>query len=408
MIEFIKDYLLKDNHYINLFGIIIILFISFLLCKNKKNISIRLIISSLALQFLLASFVLKINWGNKVFVYISNKFLLLNSFADAGIKFLFGNLADAKGPWGIIFAIKVLPIIIFFGALMAILFHLGVIQFIVKIISFCISPLLGTSGAETLVASARCMVDPTAAPLLIKKYIKDLTESEMFVVMVAGFSNLTAAIIAVYGSMGVPMIHLITSSILSIFGSILIAKLFIPETQEPKTLHSRNIDFSKDSKNIFDAIATGTSDGLGLALNVGAMLIAFISLIYMFDYILIHTIRYSLNDIFSSLFYYVAALIGIESKDRSVASVLLGQKLVLNEFVAYVGFVKAELSARSQIILTYALAGFANFSVIGMLIGGIGALAPERRALIAKLGLKALLAGTLVNLLNACIAALLI
>ena len=401
-------YFLKDNHYVSLIGILVFILVAFLFSNNKKRINPRRVLGALIMQFALAVFVLKTWIGHRIFMYLASVFNKLYSFADAGISFIFGNLGDASASWGFIFAVKVVPIIIFFGALMSLLFHLGVIQFFVKILAFLIRPILGTSGAETLCATANSMLGPTEAPLLIKKYLKGMTDSEMLVVMISGMSTLQASLIAVYGSMGVSMVHILTALVMSVPGSILISKILIPETGSPETAHGNKIDMKSDSSNVLDAISSGTSDGLKLAANVAAMLIAFISLMAMANFILESIIGWSLNDVFAKLFSNVAYLLGISGKDKEIAGALLGQKLVLNEFIAYASLVRVELAERVRIILTYALCGFANFSVIGILIGGVGALAPEKRGVLTKLGLKALLGATLVNLINAAIAGLLI
>jgi len=404
----IANYFLKDNHYMSMIGILVFLLIAFVFSNNKKKINPRRIVGAFLMQIIMAFFVLKTQIGHRMFMLLADGFRQLYMFADEGIRFIFGNLVDASGSWGFIFAVKVVPIIIFLSALMSLLFHWGVIQFLVRIISYLIRPILGTSGAETLCAAANSMLGPTEAPLLIKKYIKTMTDSEMLLLMISGMATINASTIAVYGSMGVPMLHMLTSSVMAIPGAILISKILMPETKVPQTAAGSSIDMPKDSANMLDAIAGGTSDGLKLAANVAAMLLAFVSLMAMADYILVHTIGYGLNFIFAKIFYQFAAFLGICKEDRNVAGALLGQKIVINEFVAYAGLVKATLTDRARIILTYALCGFSNFSVIGILIGGVSALAPNKRSVLSKFGLKALLGGTLVNLLNAAIASLLI
>ena len=356
----------------------------------------------------MAFFVLNTRVGYKIFDSLAAGFRRLYSFSDAGINFIFGNLIDPTALWGFIFAVKVVPIIIFFGALMSLLFHFGIIQLFVKLLGFLIRPILGTSGAETLCAVANSILGPTEAPLLVKKYLKGMTDSEMLALMIAGMSTITASVLAVYGSMGVSMVHMITASVMSIPGSLLVSKILIPETKIPETAAGNHIEMKRDTSNFLDAIAAGTSDGLKLAANIAAMLLAFISLMAMADFLLLSTIGISLNDIFAIIFSRVAYLLGIVPQDRSAAGALLGQKLVINELVAYSNFVKTTLTVRSKAILTYALCGFSNISVIGILIGGVSSLAPNKRGILTKLGWKALLGGTLVNLINAAIAGLLI
>lgn len=297
---------------------------------------------------------------------------------------------------------------------MSLLFHLGIVQLIVKGLALAIRPILGTSGAETLSVAANSMLGQTEAPLLIKNYIARMTTSETLTMMVSGMAHLSGAILAAYGLMGVPVLHMLSASFMAIPGSILISKILIPETATPETLGGQKIAVPRHTKNVLDAISTGTSDGLRLAVNVGAMLIAFISLIAMVNALLMWISGFfmsnplTLDFLFGRLFYGVAYLLGVQGGECQTAGSLLGQKLVINEFVAYSSFIKAGLSERSMAILTYALAGFANFSSIGIQIGGIGAICPEKRELLTKLGLRALLGGTLANLLNAAIASLFI
>ncbi len=402
------EYFLKDNHYLSLIGILVFLLVAFIFSNNKKRINVRSVVGALALQFTLGLFVLKTEIGFRAFNALAAGFSKLYSFADAGINFMFGNLGDATGSWGYIFAVKVVPVVIFFGALMSLLSYLGIIQFFVKIISFFLMPLVGSSGAETLCATANSMLGPLESPLMVKKYVKGMTDSEMLAVMIAGMSTISASVMAVYGSIGVPMIHLLTASVMSIPGSLLISKILVPETKVPETGAGNSISSEKDGANVLDAISIGTMDGMKLAAAMAAMLIAFLSLMSMVDYFLINFTGYDLNVLFAKLFSSVAYLLGISSEQASSAGTLLGQKLVLNEFIAYLSFVKIDLAERAKIILTYALCGFSNISVIGILIGGISAMAPNKRAILSKFGMRALLGGTLVNLLNAAIAGLLI
>ncbi|KKP24205.1 MAG: Nucleoside permease NupC [candidate division TM6 bacterium GW2011_GWF2_28_16] len=412
--NFLFEYLLKDNHYMSIIGIFVFLIIAFVFSKKKKHVNFLRTIIALAMQFAIAFLILNTNLGQKIFYAIADGFNKINVFADEGIKFVFGNLAIPSQSWGYIFAIKVLPIIIFFGALTAILYHFGIIQIFVRGINIILSPILGTSGAETLCTAANSMLDPSAATLLIKHELKNLTDSEMFTILVAAMSTITASLIAVYGSLGVSMLHLLTASVMSIPGAILISKILFPETEKPKTAAGNKIVLEKDSANILDAISSGTSTGLNIAFAVGAMLIVFIGLISMLNFGVekitgyFFAQPYSFNQILGSAFSGVSYLIGIAKQDAVNAGALLGQKIALNEFVAYANMLKTNLNPRSITILTYAICGFANFSVIGILIGAIGSLVPTRRDFITKYGLKILLAGTLVNLLNAAIASLLI
>ena len=415
----LMDYLMRDAHYMSLLGIVVIFGVALLFSRNRSKISMRLVGGAVLMQVLFSFLILKTNVGRDFFIQLSFAFKGLYEFADAGSRFVFGGLADAGGAGGFVFAVKVLPVIVFFGALMSLLYHFGVVQVLVKSIAWMIRPILGTSGAETLSVAANSMLGQTEAPLLIRNYIARMTDSEILTVMVSGMAHLSGAIMAVYGMMGVPLVHLISASIMAIPGAILISKILIPETEVPETMAGAQVKTERTSKNALDAVASGTGDGLRLAVNVAAMLIAFISLIALFDYVLfastsllvsydILTQPMTLDLLFAKVFGWVALIIGVPWADSDAAGALLGKKLVVNEFVAYSDFAKALLSDRSKIILTYALAGFSNFSCIGIQIGGIGALCPEKRDTLVRLGFRALLGGTLANLLNATIVSLFI
>ena len=410
----IIEYLLEYNRYMSLVGITAVISIAFLFSNNRKKINLRLIGIALLMQCSLALFILHSVPGQCMFGSLACGFQALYSFAESGAQFVFGNLTQASGPWGFIFALKVVPIIIFFGALLSLLYHCGVVQLFVRFLAFVIRPLLGTSGAETLSVTANSVLGQTEAPLLIKNYLPGMTSSELFVVMVSGMAHLSGAILAVYGSMGIPIVHLLSSSVMAIPGSFLIAKMLVPETDIPETMSGSLNVGTRETTNILDAIFRGTVDGMKLAVNILAMLIAFISLIALADYILAATTGLflpqglTLNIILGKLFYGVAWLIGIPLQDCSVAGSLLGQKFVINEFVAYTGLAQAHVLDRTHVLMTYALAGFANFSSIGIQIGGIGAICPSKQQSLTKLGMRALLGGTLANLLNAALVGLFI
>jgi CNT family concentrative nucleoside transporter len=395
-------------------GIAAILGVAFLFSRNKKKVNARLIVSALAMQFALAFIILRTDIGRNLFSALARGFSKVYTFADAGSQFIFGKLANPTGAWGVIFVVKVIPIIIFFGALTALLYHFGIVQFFVRIISLIIRPVLGTSGAETLCAAANSMLGQTEAPLLIKKYLDRMTESEILLVMISGMATISGAILAVYGSLGVPMVHLLSASIMSIPGAILISKILLPETKAAETSTGKQLEMEKDADNVLEAISIGTTDGMKLAANVAAMLIAFLSLIALFNFLIGYMtysafgVRYTLDVIFAKLFSWVALVIGIPRQDQAMAGTLLGQKMMLNEFIAYLTFVKMKLTPRTHAIMTYALCGFANFSCIGIQIGGIGVLAPKKRSVLIRLGMTAVLGGTLANLLNAAIAGLFI
>jgi CNT family concentrative nucleoside transporter len=394
--------------WMQLCSIFLILGVAFLFSQHKRQVSIGMIVKGLALQYGIAYLILKTSGGLYCFEALSRGITQLYLFANEGASFVFGALADASMPWGVIFAIKVVPIVIFFGAFMSLLFHLGIIQKVVFVLAKLMQPLLGTSGPETLCAAANSLFGQTEAPLLIKHYLPAMTESEILVVMVSGMATLSGSIMAVYGSLGVSMSHLLCASMMSVPGSLVIAKILLPETKVQGGDAKSEVSLQANTSNVLDALSQGTSDGMMLSANIVAMLITFISLIAAINYVLTITIGASLDQCFGYGFQWVALLIGIPKHESIQAGVLLGEKLAINEFVAYAHLTKMALSERSTVLLTYALSGFANFSCIGIQIGGIGALAPSQRNNLLKLGFRGLLGATLVNLLNASIVGLLV
>lgn len=406
-------------------GIGVIFFIAWLFSRKRSAIDYKLILMALAMQFSIALIVLKTGVGNKIVSVVALGVGKIYQFADTGSAFLFGNLINPGGSWGFIFAFKVLPVMIFFGALMALLFHFRVVQIVVGGINWLLQPLLGTSGSETLVGIANSFLGQTEAPLLVRNYLKGMTKSEMLTVMVSGMATISGAVLVVYTAMGVPALHLLAASVMAIPSALLISKMLYPETEKSETKGAVKATFEPTSKNMFDAISSGTADGLSLALMVGAMLIAFIALIALFNALLLGASDVingvfvwvgvswqmpllSLDMIFSYIFSPFAYLLGFTGNDALVAGQLLGTKLAINEMVAYGQMGAMMLSERTVAILTYALCGFANFSSIGIQLGGIGPLVPEKRALLSELGLLAVLGGTLSNLLSAMIAGLLL
>ncbi|HSW73941.1 MAG TPA: nucleoside transporter C-terminal domain-containing protein [Candidatus Limnocylindria bacterium] len=419
------DYLVEHNRYLNLVGIAVILGLAALCSKKRTAIDIKLIGKALLLQFFIALIVLKTAFGKACIATVAHLVAALYSCADTGISFMFGSLTDPSMPWGFVFAIKVLPIIIFFGALTAVLFHLGIIQLVVHGIQRLIHPVLGTSGAETLCAVANSFLGQTEAPLLVRNYLARMTKSEIMVVMVSGMATISGAIVAVFAAMGVPVEHILSASVMAIPGSLMIAKILYPETETQETEGGASVTFENPSSTIFDAMATGTLDGLRLALNVGAMLIAFLAFLALINggcawvceqinHMLAHlnvAVQipiFNLDTFFSYLMYPFAYLLGFTGNDALVAGKLLGTKVAINEVIAYGQLVKSGFSERMVAIMTYALCGFSNFSCIGIQVGGIGALVPEKRAWITELGLYAVLGGALSNLLSAMVASLLL
>lgn len=420
---FLADYFVEYNRYMNLLGVAVILGIAFFCSNNRSKINWRTVGSALLMHFVLAFVVLKTRVGNVLIQWLADSIAQLYCAAEMGIEFLFGSLGFAEGPAGFVFAFKVLPIIVFFGAFMSLLFHWGIIQRAVGAINYCLQPLLGTSGAETLCAIANSFLGQTEAPLLIRHYIKTMTKSEILLVMVSGMGTISGAILAVYAAIGVPIKHLLSASVMAIPATILIAKLLYPETEKPKTMRGAAVETKVETRNALDAISTGTSDGLMLALNVGAMLVAFIALIGLvnsflsfssaqanglFDFLGLgwHLPGLTLQYIFGFIFAPFGWFFGLTGEEVTMAGELIGIKVAVNEMVAYTQLVGMELSDRAVALLTYALCGFSNFSCIGIQIGGIGALAPEKRGILTELGFKAVLGGTLANLLSAMVAGL--
>lgn len=417
-------YLLEHNRYLNFVGIFVILAIAFLFSKNRKAIDFKLVLHALGLQFVIAFIILKTSVGFKALEYVSHFVSHIYQFADKGSAFIFGNLADSFGPWGFIFGIKVLPVIIVFGALTAVLFYWGIVQKIVQGINVIMQPLLGTSGPETLCAITNSFLGQTEAPLLIRDYLKNMSKSELLVVMVSGMGTISGAILVVFVAMGIPAPHLLTASVMSIPATIMIAKMLLPETNKHDEKEV-SVTLESNAQNIFDAIATGTLDGLSLAVNVAGMLISFVALLAMINVALGYgstlinalfayvgsTIALpvlSLEMIFGYLFAPFAWLLGFEGRVAFDVGTLLGTKVAVNELIAYQTLTQMQLPERVVDIVTYALCGFSNFSCIGIQIGGIGALVPEKRAWLTELGVYAVLGGALANLLNAMIASLLI
>lgn len=407
-------HLLENNRYISLLGILIVLSIAIIFSKNRSKINFKIVLSALTLQLLIGLAILKTNIGQVSANFIVEVVNNIYIFAEVGTKFVFGNLINSDSPWGFIFAFKVLPITIFFGALISLLIHFGVIQFFVSLVNFILRPILGTSGPETLCAIANSFLGQTTGPFLVKDYLHIMTNSEILVVMTSGMSAISAVLLAVYSKMNIPANHLLTATIMSIPASILMAKILYPETEKSKTEKDAVAAFHKKSENIFDAIAQGTFDGLSLALNVGALLIVFIALISLIDFILIFFGQkigliepLNLGYIFGKVFLPFSYMLGLSGTDAVQGAELLGTKLTINEMVAYSKMSFMNLSLRAQTILTYALCGFSNFASIGIQIGVIGSLALEKRHVVTELGLLALLGSSLANLLSALFAGLL-
>ncbi|MDE2743844.1 MAG: NupC/NupG family nucleoside CNT transporter [Gemmatimonadota bacterium] len=407
---------------ISLFGLVVMIALVFAMSADRRKVDRRLVVTGVGLQFLLALLILKTGPGQALFGYIGAFFTALLNYVDAGSSFVFG---DAFGEH--FFAFKVLPTIIFFAALMGVLYHLGLVQYVVVAFAWIMQRTLRTSGAESLAAAANVFVGQTEAPLVVRPYVASMTRSELMALMVGGFATIAGGVLAAFVGLGIDAGHLVAASVISAPAALLVAKVMQPEVEESKTLGRVSIEVERTATNVVEAAANGTLDGLRLALNVAAMLIAALGLIALVDgalgllgqgvgYMLgMEGLEWSLSAALGYLFAPFAWLMGIEAKDCLLAGELLGKKMVANEFVSYVQLSQwiqpdsgVELSQRSVTILTYALCGFANFSSIGIQIGGIGGIAPERRRELARLGFRAMLGGSLACFMTACVAGILL
>ena len=419
------DYLLEYNRYLNLLGIVFVLTCAFLFSLNRRHINIRLIATALALQAFLGFVMLKTAGGAGIVGMLAKGVCKIYAYAGDGAQFVFGSLASVQAPWGFVFAFRVLPVIIFFSALIALLFHWRIIQFVTYPVTWLLYKLFGTSAAETLCAVANSFLSGTESPLLVRSYLARFTQSELFTVMVSGMGTTSATLFVVYASLGAPLQFVLASTIMAIPATILISKMLIPETETPVTKSGLHEVSTDNSRNVLDAISEGTSTGVQLVLAIGAMLIVFIALISLGNGILggftrvlqlganllglaVKVPLFTLQAIFGILFAPIAWLLGLTGPEIINAGELLGIKLVLNELVAFGSLASAHLSERAVALMTFALCGFANFSFIGIEMAGIGALEPSKRSLIGKLGLRAVLGGTLANLLSAFIAGLML
>jgi len=406
------------NVLMGLVGIVTLIAIAVLLSENRKAINLRTVIVAFAIQASLGAFVLYVPAGQSVLSSIAGGVQAVIDSAQAGLDFLFGGLVSDDmfkvfGNGGFVFALRVLPIIIFFSSFIAVLYYLGIMQKVISVVGGLLQKALGTSKTESLSATANVFVGQTEAPLIVRPYIAGMTRSELFAVMVGGLASVAGSVLAGYASLGIELKYLVAASFMAAPGGLLMAKLIVPETK-PVTESLAADDEEDKPANVIDAAASGAASGLQLALNVGAMLLAFIGLIALLNSLVGFiasllgydgiTIQLLLGYIFSPL----AFLIGVPWHEAITAGSFIGQKLIVNEFVAYVDFIqiKDTLSPHTQAIVTFALCGFANLSSIAILLGGLGAMAPSRRQEIATLGLKAVAAGSLSNLMSATLAGL--
>lgn len=438
-------------------GIAILLGIAFLISNNKKKINWRLVLSGLAIQIVLAIFIIKgdqlgsffgpLGWIKEFFRFVSSFFVLILNFTSEGARFVFGSLGlgpGNEGSMGVFFAFQVLPTIIFFASLMSLLYYLGVMQKIVQGMAWFMARVMGTSGAESLSCTANIFVGQTEAPLMIKPYLKGMTQSELLTIMVGGMATIAGGVMAAYIQIlgtafaqanNIPIqeaqllfaTHLLGASVMAAPAALLVSKIMFPETGEPETKGTVKVSVEKNASNVIEAAAVGASEGLTLALNVAAMLIAFIALIALINYFLgwVGDLfgfnsyltqqfgnKLSLQLIFGSVLQFLAYGIGVPWESAYHFGSLIGTKVVLNEFVAYLDMsklveMKSLMDEKAILMATYALCGFANFSSIAIQIGGISPLAPDRRTDLAKLGIRAVIGGTISTLLTATLAGIL-
>jgi CNT family concentrative nucleoside transporter len=405
------------GRFTGLLGLIAIVGSAFLLSSNRKAIRKDLVIWGLLLQIVFAVVVLKTPVG-ELFHAVSQVVNALLNYSSDGARFVFGDKLGLRNPeFGVVFAFQVLPIVIFISSLFSILYFLGVMQLFVKAMAVVMQRFMGTSGAESTNVAASIVMGQTEAPLTIRPFLAGLTQSELFTVMVSGMAHVSGSVMAAYVVIaGVSISHLLTAVIMTAPATIMLAKMFMPEVDEPVTRGTIRIEVEKPGVNIIDAAARGAGDGLHLALNIAGMLIAFLALVALCNGTLawVHSrllwFPSSMQQVLSWIFAPVAWLLGVQWKDCGRVGDLLGTRMILNEFVAFVdlGKMKSILDPRSFVIATFALCGFANLSSIAIQIGGIGALAPSRKSDLARLGVKAMLVGTLANFMSACIAGILL
>ncbi|UJF24401.1 NupC/NupG family nucleoside CNT transporter [Suttonella sp. R2A3] len=428
---------------VSFLGMAVLILVAVVLSKNRGAIRLRTVGLAFALQFLIGGLILYVPWGQQALLTASDAIGNVINYGREGMNFLFGNLlgsfnvgtfvdgkfvADPDGSiasTGFIFALNVLPLIIFFSSLIAVLYYLGIMQRFIRMLGGALQKLLGTSRAESMSAAANIFVGQTEAPLVVKPFIKNMTQSELFAVMCGGLASVAGSVLAGYAGMGVPLPYLIAASFMAAPGGLLFAKLLIPETETPESNEHMVKTFAADDEdapaNVIDAAANGATTGMYIAMNVGAMLLAFIGLIALINGMIGGVGNWfgveglSLDQLFGWIFAPVAWIIGTPWADAQVAGTFLGQKLAINEFFAYAqlqpylsGELAGTLSAKTTAILSFALCGFANLSSIAILVGGLSIMAPSRRSDVARLGVYALIAGTLSNLMSATIAGLFI
>ncbi|NIL95240.1 MAG: NupC/NupG family nucleoside CNT transporter [Woeseiaceae bacterium] len=404
------------GNYIGIIGIVVILAIAVAFSSNRKAINLRIVVAAFALQALIAAFVLYSTWGQNTIDTMSRGVMAVINFSKAGIDMVFGPLADTNIV-GFSFAINVLPIIIFFAALMSVLYHLRVMEWVVRIVGGALHKIIGTGGIESMNAAANIFVGQTEAPLVVKPYLRGLTEPQMFTVMVSGLASIAGTVLAGYTLMGAELKYLLAAAFMAAPGGLLMAKIVMPDDEVvPAGAHERFKMEPSRHKNVILAAATGTSDGLRLAVNIGAMLVAFVALIALFNglvgglFSLVGIEGVTLQLILGKIFQPLMYLLSVPWAEAEAAGALFGEKIILNEFVAFshLNDYLAGMSPRTIAVTTFSLCGFANLSSIAILLGGLGVLVPEKRDLIGQLGIKAVLAASLSNLMSAALAGLML
>lgn len=409
----------------SLFGMVVLLAIAVLLSSNRRAINVRTVAGAFLIQISLGALVLFVPWGREGLLAASEGVSKVIAYGNDGVGFLFGGLVSDKmfelfGGGGFVFALRVLPMIVFFSSLMAVLYYTGVMQIIIKVIGGFLQKVLGTSKAESMSAAANIFVGQTEAPLVVRPFIKSMTRSELFAVMSGGLASVAGSVLAGYAQMGVPLPYLIAASFMAAPGGLMFAKLLVPETEKPRTDEELSDEGDKPV-NVIDAAAGGAVTGAHIAIAVGASLLAFVALISLVNGMIGGVGGWfgygslTLQTILGWLFSPLAWAIGVPWSEAGIAGSLIGQKVVVNEFVAYAEFVKylapesaVQLSDTTKAIISFALCGFANLGSIAVLMGGLSIIAPSRRKDVAQLGFKAVVAGSLSNLMSAVIAGLFI
>lgn len=389
---------------LNLLGIVVVIAFMFAISMNRKAVNVKRIFTTLLAQFIIAGLLVKLPQGRKAIAAVSTGVEKVLSYGSEGIQFVFGSLGDPAAPTGFIFAFQTLTNIVFISALVAVLFYTGILGFVVSKIGWVIGKLFKTSEVESFVAVANMFLGQTDSPILVAKYLNFMTESEVMLVLVSGMGSMSVSIIVGYVALGIPMEYLLIASTMVPVGSILLSKIICPQTEKIQELGEVKMDRKGDNENVLDALASGALDGMNMAMAIGASLIAIISIVALINGIL-GVFNMSLETILSYVFAPMGYLMGLEGKEVLTAGELLGSKLILNEFVAFgkLGPMLASMTERTGMMLAIALAGFANVSSIGICISGISVLCPEKRPVLAKLALRAMLAGFCVSVLSALV-----